>query len=114
MSDHVPNEQLRLEDVPLPDATWNEIGRFALTFHGYDACGSLHACAEIANARRNSTLTELRACLFFEQRRFRHFGWAPTGESLRYIRSLVEKIRCHVQGPTPTLQRTDSGGGILS
>lgn len=49
-------------------------------------------CGEIANSRRHSTLTDLRTCLFFEQRRWRHHGEAPDAEGMAYIRDLMEQI----------------------
>lgn len=58
--------------------------QFALTFDGYAALGS-ERCAEIANKQSPSTLTELRACLFFEQRRCRHFSRNPDAETSRYL-----------------------------
>jgi hypothetical protein len=30
--------------------------------------------------------------LFFEQRRFRHFGWAPDRQAMKYIRALVAEL----------------------
>jgi hypothetical protein len=89
----IPNDRLSLANVPGPDASWYEIGDFALTYNGYEECGSFERCAEIANARQNESLDDLRACLFFEQRRFRHSGWPPEGEDLEYIRGLVKQIR---------------------
>ena len=67
--------------------------KFALTFNVYD----LPNCGELANSRSAITLTELRASLFFEQRRYRHFGYDPSGVDLDYIRKLVENIRTKVQ-----------------
>ena len=90
---HIPNDQLKLESVPSPDADWQQIEQFALTYSGYTESGSFERCAEIANARCNSTLSELRTCLYFEQRRWRHFGETPTTDAMTYIRELVEKIR---------------------
>ena len=86
-------DSLKPADIPSPSATWTEIGEFALTFNGYEYWGSFAKCAEIANARDPQDLLELRTCLFFEQRRFRHFGWAPDGEDMDYIRGLVELVR---------------------
>lgn len=83
-------------DIPNPDASWREIAEFALTFNGYEVWGSFEKCAEIANAKRQDSLTDLRTCLFFEQRRWRHFGEDPDGEAMAYIRALVEKIRRRV------------------
>ena len=92
----IVNDSLRLEDVPSLDATWSEIAEFALTFNGYEEWGSFEKCAEIANARRQDSLTDLRTCLFFEQRRWRHFGEDPDDETLAYLRNLVEKVRSYV------------------
>lgn len=90
--DAISNAELRAEDIPAPEADWSEIGTFALTFHGYEACGSFEECARVANAARPSTLSELRTCPFFEQRRWRHLGDEPDDESLDSIRGLVERI----------------------
>lgn len=89
----ISNRDLQLADIPPPDAEWNEIGRFALTFNGYEHWGSFEKCAEVANRRLDGSLTELRTCLFFEQRRWRHFGYEPDEETMAYIRGIVEKIR---------------------
>ena len=89
----IPNSDLTLDMIPSIDSCWSKMVDFALTFDGYEACGSFDACAEIANARRCNTLTELRICLFFEQRRWRHFDDTPDAETMVYIRSIVEKIR---------------------
>ena len=84
----IPNETLSLKDIPADDASWHEIVRFALTFNGYAEWGRKH-CAEIANARRTETLTDLRTCLFYEQRRHNHFGREPDAKTMPYIRGLV-------------------------
>jgi hypothetical protein len=82
--------------IPAPDADWYEVSMFALKFDGYKECGSTEACAAIANAGLDTTLTQLRICLFFEDRRWRHFGESPDAGGMVYIRSLVEKIRAKV------------------
>ena len=85
------SRSLRGSDVPSAKATWCAIEKFALTFSGYDWAGSLEKCADLANSTRGTydssperrlpklTLDELRSCLFFEQRRFRHAGEEPLG-----------------------------------
>jgi hypothetical protein len=92
----IANENLTMSDIPSADASWEEIGEFALTFDGYEVWGSFERCAEIANAKRQESLTDLRTCLFFEQRRWRHFGEEPDEEAIAYIRGLVAKIRNRV------------------
>jgi hypothetical protein len=93
---HMANARLEPGHIPQPDASWEEISRFALTFDGYSYWGSFERCAEIANSRHPSTLTELRTCLFFEQRRWRHSGEDPDQEALQYIHELVSQIRARV------------------
>jgi hypothetical protein len=89
----ISNENLQPSDIPLSSAEWQEIAQFALTFDGYKANGSFDACSKIANVRRHETINDLRTCLFFEQRRWRHFGEAPDEKGMEYIRSLLEQIR---------------------
>ena len=98
---HIPNESLKVEQVPPDNADWSEIQTFALTYDGYTEFGSVAVIGKLANKRCPSTLTEYRACLFFEQRRWRHFAEEPDPESLTYIRRLVAGIRQHLQ-ETPT------------
>jgi len=90
----IANSDLRLSDIPSPDVDWDDIQLFALTYNGY-----VHDdCAEIANARRHESLDDLRTCLFFEQRRWRHFGDTPEGDDFDYIRDVVAQIRAYVKG----------------
>jgi len=105
MFGEITSADLTEHDIPSPGAGWHEIGKFALTFDGYDHWGSFEKCAEVGNrwaeayAERQAlpdSLTDLRTCLFFEQRRWRHYGWDPDEEAMRYIRALVEAIRGNV------------------
>jgi hypothetical protein len=89
----ITNDKLQSTDVPPPDADWDVLNTFALSFAGYEVLGSFEACAEIANARKHDTLTHLRTCLFFEQRRWRHFAEYPDSETMSYIRGIIEQIR---------------------
>lgn len=89
----IPNNTLALSDIPVPDAELDEISRFGHSFDGYVELGSFEACAAVANARSCNSLDEARACLFFELRRWRHFGEEPDEDALAYMRQLVEAIR---------------------
>jgi len=89
MKNTVPNKLLQFSEIPSPEADYVDISEFAQPFDGYD----LPNCAELANSHSAVTLSELRAVLFFEQRRYRHFGHYPAGEDLDYIRSIVFKFR---------------------
>jgi hypothetical protein len=102
MPKEITNADLRESHVPPSGARWHEIGRFALSFNGYERWGSFEKCAEIGNQGAEAfratgavpdSLTELRTCLFFEQRRWRHYGFDPDEEAMVYIGALVEGIR---------------------
>jgi hypothetical protein len=98
----IPNRILRLVDVPSGGAKWHEIEMFALTFNGYnhysdEACGKfadsvIRSFLAGKNRLENMNLSRLRACLFFEQRRYRHFGFEPDKETMVYIRALLKAI----------------------
>ena len=94
MADPIANEALRRSDVPPPDADWSTVVRFAQTFNGYQQMGGFEQCAAVANHRHAcKTLSDLRACLFFEYRRHNHFGYPPDAERMRYIYELLDRIR---------------------
>ena len=100
---------------PGPDADWDEIQDFALSYDGYAAFeGGPIELGPIANCiardwRGSGELPEdlhlLRSALYFEQRRYRHFGWAPEGVALDYIRALVARIGEVSPGPLPVTRR---------
>ena len=93
----IPNSYLTVSDIPPPDADIDTIGLFALTFDGYEHWGSSEECARVADSLRESTLTDLRTCLYFEQRRRQQFGQAPDEKAEAYCRRLVEEMRARVQ-----------------
>jgi hypothetical protein len=97
----LPSAKLTLLDLPPTNSRWHRIQEFALSFNGYQFTDR---CGELANATASDfwrtgalpnslTLDELRACLFYEQRRWRHFGEQPGPEEMNYIYRLIEAIR---------------------
>lgn len=105
MPDEIHNTNLRLDQVPPIDSDYSQIAGFALTFDGYNRIKDIaffanKIVAEFENDQANITkltLTELRACLFFEQRRYRHFGEDPDGEDRAYINILLLEITKRVE-----------------
>lgn len=98
---------LTVERVPAPGAPfWMEVAEFALTFDGYQYRGSSLGGWANAHVRRfheagrlddDIRLPDLRALLFFEQRRYRHIDETPTGADARYIDDLLAAIRSRVE-----------------
>jgi len=104
-----PQGALRLDDVPPPDAPWEQIAEFAHTFNGYAHLGE--AWGEKFNAVREryfeteelpDDVDELRACLFCEFRMDR-FSW---GDDVSLSEADAEGVRHIINNPdfesTPT------------
>lgn len=90
---HIPSNLLVLDRIPRDGAGLEEMIRFAHSYDSYEAQGSFEACAQLANTADHITIDRLRTCLFFEARRWRHFGEAPDVDALTYWRWLVAEIR---------------------
>lgn len=103
MIKEIANSDLSEQDLPSANARWDNIWKFALSFNGYkysNKCGELANKAVAAFREDKSlprSLSDLRACLFFEQRRWHHFGEEPDIETMVYIHALIEVIREKVQ-----------------
>ena len=101
------------ESIPVPPEGapfFPDINEFALTYNAYNRISGVHAVAQIGNGSRArygndgtfpGDLDELRAALFFEQRRYHHFGEGPDGADLDYIQALVGAIRRVSGGAVP-------------
>lgn len=93
MTQDVGNTELTPADIPPFNEVWARIEPFALTFDGFKYWGSVEKCAEVAQAKRPGSLTELRTCLFYEARRWKLAGKVPDAASMKFIRALVYAIR---------------------
>ena len=106
-NDLIASSDLRIEDVPGIDAEWDDVREFALTFDGYDHTRSLETLARLAertrelyaqNSSLKGSLDDLRASLFFEQRREHWTDCEFEGDELRYIRALLAGIAERLEG----------------
>ncbi len=100
--DRIPNDAHRARDVPGRAAPWEAIATFARSFDGAERPGGVARAAAIADrweATFNqqgalpATLDDLRTCLFFEQRRWCHFGQPPDAAAMRCIHGLLATVR---------------------
>jgi hypothetical protein len=105
MPDEIHNTDLRLDQIPPIDSDYSAIAGFALSFNGYSRIKDIALFANKITDKFHEdhsiiaklTLSELRACLFYEQRRHRHFGEDPEGEDRDYINKLVVEITKRVE-----------------
>jgi hypothetical protein len=89
--------ELQAALVPLEDADYEELNRFALSFNGYLRWGSFGRCAANASPHAHDSIDKLRTWLFLESRSWRHVGDIPDEESLREWRKIVVDIRQRLQ-----------------
>ncbi len=88
----------RMIEVP-SSASFPELWQFALTYDGYrhhsDAAKIGNRCVEawMRNSSLPDDLDTARCALFFEQRRYRHFGSDPEEPVQRYLSALLGRIR---------------------
>jgi hypothetical protein len=96
----VPHRSLTRDDVPDPRADFEDIVTFAYGFDGYARFG-LEACGELANRtldtflrerRLPDDLDELRACLYFEARRWIVLQAEPDTRARLYVGALLEHL----------------------
>ena len=96
-------------NLPSPkDVTWDDLQKLALAINGYDLAPSLgfSDCGQLANERLRDfertgewygDAAELWCCLFFEQRRWRHFHDVPEGKDFEAIRALYATLKDRLQ-----------------
>ena len=97
----VASEDLQTEDFPGRGATFDVVQKFGYSFDGYAALG-MEDCAKIANAALSDyyhkdelpdDLDTLRACMFFEVRRWSLYEQMPDTKANIYMFALVDAIR---------------------
>jgi hypothetical protein len=96
----VPHRSLVRDDVPDPRDDFETIVAFAYTFDGYAHFG-MEACGALANrtltrflADRTlpADLDELRACLYFEARRWIVLEAEPDTRARLYVGALLDRL----------------------
>ena len=92
---HISSDQLKIEDIPRSRADWSEFSAFALRFDPMvlGRIGYGKQVADLTNATRDSSIDQLRAHLFIEQRRWHHFGRDPDYRTTMRLREILDLIR---------------------
>ncbi|MGA2520824.1 MAG: hypothetical protein ABSG81_08430 [Acidimicrobiales bacterium] len=114
----VTNGALTRAAVPGPASSWDEVSDFCLTYDGFAYWNDLPELATRAvqtwtrQGVLPAGLDELRACLFYEQRRWHRFDEEPSGRSAVYIRALVEGVGALL--PVPAARPSVPGVGPIA
>lgn len=100
---HLPDHRLAPDDVPAPDAPWEDVADFGHRYHAYKVAGSLQRVAQLTlEAHDHFTrtrevpdgLARVRLALFHTVRATH--GDAPSEETERWARALLDAVRDHV------------------
>ena len=91
----ISSDKLEAKDVPRTRADWSEFSAFALRFDSMviEKIGYGEQLADLNNATRDSSIDQLRAHLFVEQRRWHHFGRDPDYRTTMKLREILDLIR---------------------
>lgn len=92
---HIRSDQLKVEDIPRSRADWLEFSIFALRFDPkvLGRIGYGKQVTDLNNATSDSSINELRAHLYVEQRRWNHFGRDPDYRTTMKLREILDLIR---------------------
>jgi hypothetical protein len=92
----IPNDRLRLKEIPPAAAGWDRIIAFADTFNVYEVPGH-EQWASVLDAPEQATLNQLRTCLWMA---YRSLHWDNGGDLearlLPGVRRLLALIRARV------------------
>ena len=89
----IPTQSVDIQDVPVPGDKWEKLSLFALTFDPLEMGTYGQRAADLNNASSNSSISELRAHLYVEQRRWNHFCREPDNLTMLRLRQVVGFIR---------------------
>jgi hypothetical protein len=96
----IANEDLDITTFPKRRDPFNTLVNFAYSFDGYKHFG-MERCAEIANAALSTfyrtqilpdDINVIRACLFFEARRWTLYKKEPDNKGMIYIHALIDRL----------------------
>lgn len=104
----ISNSDLTEGKLPPPNAGWRVLYKFASSFDGWDYMAKAEPSTKLATFANailrafhqdevistDLTMSELRACLFYEASRFRHLGRGYNeARFMPHVHALVEAIR---------------------
>ena len=100
---HIRSDQLKIEDIPRSRADWSEFSAFALRFDPtvLGRIGHGKQVVDLNNATSDSSINQLRAHLYVEQRRWNHFCREPDYRTMMRLREILDLIREKLKSTDP-------------
>jgi hypothetical protein len=95
----IHSNNISLADVPDPKDNMKRIFDFALTFDPKELKDQGANLGKLDDVNQDSTLSELRAHLYFEQRRWNHYGRLPDSKAETQFRRILRLIREKLHSP---------------
>lgn len=104
----VANVDLDISTFPKRRDPFDRIVKFAYSFDGYAHFG-MEKCAELANASLSNfyhsqvlpeDIDAIRACIFFEARRWTLYQKEPDNKGLIYIHALIDRLEKQLKAKT--------------
>ena len=102
----IKTKNLGLNDIPIFNATWEQISDFALTFDPELELGTYNIYDHAnMNYSERSTIKELRTCLFLQQRWWNNRSNEIDEKGLSEVQNVLNLLRKKVESKTSTQQR---------
>lgn len=102
----IKTKNLGLDDIPIFNATWEQISDFALTFDPEFELGTYNIYDHAnMNYSEHSTIKELRTCLFLQQRWWNNRSDEIDEKGLSEVQNVLNLLRKKVESKTSTQQR---------
>jgi hypothetical protein len=94
---HLPNpitsKDMSISDVPVDIEDWSDIVEFAATFRPQDEIPDGSKIRGLSDITESSEISDIRAALFVEWRRYNHFGYAPENNVFTEAKRAIELLR---------------------
>lgn len=89
----IPSQAIQLSDVPERFKSWSDVVEFAATFRPQDEMPEGSRVRGLADITESSKISDIRAALFAEWRRYNHFGYGPEDQVFNKAKRAIELLR---------------------
>ncbi len=84
---------MRISDIPIDIGDWSAIVEFAATYRPQDEIPDGSKIRGLSDITESSEISDIRAALFAEWRRYNHFGYEPADHVFTKAKRAIELLR---------------------